>query len=274
VPSNKQRREASRRQLQRQIERRQLQEQRRRRTALIASIIGTIAVVGIVVGFIVATSGEDKKPAAASTTPSSSAASTTPTPSRTPGVCPFTQAGTAARKVTAPGNHAPTTGTATVAVTTNLGKMTFKLNRAAAPCTVESFVSLVKQKYFNNTTCHRLVTSGIYVLQCGDPTATGTGGPGYSVPDEATGSEQYPAGTIAMARTSSPNSGGSQFFIVYKDSPALQQQLGAQQYTVFGTVTSGMNVVNEVAAKGSDNSSGAGDGKPKLKIELEQLTAS
>jgi peptidyl-prolyl cis-trans isomerase B (cyclophilin B) len=273
MPTNKQRREASRRQLQRQLERRQEQEQRRRRNTLIASIVGTVALVGVIVGFVVATSGEDKKkPVAASTTPTPSPSATTTAP-RIPGVCDFAAAGTAARTVKAPTSHVATKGTVSVSVTTNLGKMTFKLDRAAAPCTVESFVSLVTQKYFNGTTCHRLVTSGIYVLQCGDPTGTGTGGPGYSVPDEATGKETYPAGTIAMARASSPNSGGSQFFIVYKDSPALQQNLGALQYTVFGTVSTGMSIVDQVAAKGSDNSNGSGDGKPKQKIELLQLTA-
>src|SRR5207253_882253 len=93
----------------------------------------------------------------------------------------------------------------------------------------------------------------------------------YSIPDEATGKEAYPAGTIAMARTQSAHSGGSQFFIVYKDSPALQQSLGTLQYTVFGKVTSGLNVVTAIAAKGTDNSNGQDDGKPKESVELQTL---
>jgi peptidyl-prolyl cis-trans isomerase B (cyclophilin B) len=150
--------------------------------------------------------------------------------------------------------------------------MTFTLNRSEAPCTVASFVSLVNQKYYDDTPCHRLVTSGIYVLQCGDPTGSGTGGPGYTIPDEATGSEQYPAGTIAMARSSQAHSGGSQFFIVYKDSPSLMQNLGNLQYTVFGTVSNGLSVVNKVAAAGTSN--GSTDGAPKLPIKLTTLSTS
>jgi peptidyl-prolyl cis-trans isomerase B (cyclophilin B) len=130
---------------------------------------------------------------------------------------------------------------------------------------VDSFVSLVKQKYFDNTPCHRLTTSGIYVLQCGDPTGTGTGGPGYSFADELTGAEKYTRGVIAMAN-SGPNTNGSQFFLVYKKS-----QLSAN-YTVFGTVTKGLNVLDKVAAAGSDNSNADGDGKPKLPVEINTMT--
>ena len=131
-----------------------------------------------------------------------------------------------------------------------------------------SFVSLAQQKYFDGTSCHRLVTSGIFVLQCGDPTGTGSGGPGYTIPDEATGAEAYPAGTVAMARTQSPESGGSQFFIVYQDSPNLQQGLGAQQYTVFGKVTAGLDVVQKVGAAGASTGT---DGAPKLPVELKTV---
>jgi peptidyl-prolyl cis-trans isomerase B (cyclophilin B) len=144
--------------------------------------------------------------------------------------------------------------------------MTFMLNRAAAPCTVASFVSLVSQKYFNKTPCHRLTTSGIYVLQCGDPTGTGTGGPGYTIPDEFKSTDKYTTGVLAMANTGQPHSGGSQFFIVYKDS-TLQPA-----YTIFGTVSTGLNVVDKVAAKGSNNANGPGDGKPKLPITITSMT--
>jgi peptidyl-prolyl cis-trans isomerase B (cyclophilin B) len=142
------------------------------------------------------------------------------------------------------------------------GAMTFTLNRAAAPCAVESFVSLAKQKYFDATSCHRLTAGGLSVLQCGDPTATGSGSPGYTFGDELTGKEKYTKGVLAMAN-SGPNTNGSQFFIVYKDS-----QLGPN-YTVFGTVSKGLAVVEKVAAKGSTP---ANDGKPKLPIKLTKLT--
>jgi len=272
MPSERQRREAERRHLQRQLQRRKQQEVRRKRFALVASVVGTLVVIAIVLVFVVATSNDDKKPAAAKTTPKPTAAATTTTAAASY-PCTWTKSGTAAKAVTVPSSTTPPkSGMVTVDVATTQGRMTFTLNRAAAPCTVASFVSLVQQHYYDKTPCHRLTTSGIYVLQCGDPTGSGSGGPGYTIPDEATGKETYPAGTIAMARTSQAHSGGSQFFIVYKDSPNLVQDLGTLQYTVFGKVTSGLSVVDKVAAKGTDNSNGSGDGKPKLPITLSTLT--
>ena len=94
-----------------------------------------------------------------------------------------------------------------------------ELDGAKAPQTVASFLGLARSGYWNDSPCHRLVTSGIYVLQCGDPTGTGSGGPGYGFGVEnAPKDGQYPAGTLAMARTSDPNSNGGQFFIVYKQT--------------------------------------------------------
>jgi peptidyl-prolyl cis-trans isomerase B (cyclophilin B) len=205
---------------------------------------------------------------------SSSSAGTSPASSGTTKAgnvsCDWQTGSQAAKKVNLPSATASTKGTVPVTVHTTEGDMSFTLNRSEAPCTVASFVSLVKQKYYDDTPCHRLVTSGIYVLQCGDPTGSGTGGPGYTIPDEATGSEQYPAGTIAMARSSQAHSGGSQFFIVYKDSPNLVQNLGKLQYTIFGTVSKGLSVVDKVAAAGTTN--GSTDGAPKLPIKLTTLT--
>jgi peptidyl-prolyl cis-trans isomerase B (cyclophilin B) len=159
----------------------------------------------------------------------------------------------------------PRTGTVTAKLQTSQGALTFTLNRKQAPCAVESFVSLAKQHYYDSTPCHRLTTTGIYVLQCGDPTGTGSGGPGYSFNDELSGKERYTRGVLAMAN-SGPNTNGSQFFIVYKFSPL------PPSYTVFGTVTSGLDVVDKVAAKGSDNSNGTGDGKPKLPVTIQKVT--
>jgi peptidyl-prolyl cis-trans isomerase B (cyclophilin B) len=156
----------------------------------------------------------------------------------------------------------PKSGKVTIALHTTRGAITFTLNRAAAPCTVANFVSLVNQRYYDNTPCHRLVTTGYYVLQCGDPTGTGTGGPGYTIPDEISGSEKYTRGVIAMANKGQAHTGGSEFFIVYKKT-ALPPN-----YTIFGTVTKGLTVVDTVAAKGSNNADGSGDGKPKLSITI------
>jgi peptidyl-prolyl cis-trans isomerase B (cyclophilin B) len=135
------------------------------------------------------------------------------------------------------------------------------LDGAAAPQAVASFLALGDAGFFDGTSCHRLVTQGIYVLQCGDPTGTGTGGPGYSygpienAPDDGV----YPAGTLAMARVGGDGeSMGSQFFIVYDDSTIPSDAAGG--YTVLGTITSGLDVVTDIADAGT--TSGASDGTP------------
>jgi peptidyl-prolyl cis-trans isomerase B (cyclophilin B) len=282
VPTSKQRRDAERRRLQRQLARRRQRAAMRRRNSLILSVIGTIVVIAVVVFFIVQVGSDDKKPTKPAahhhrSTPAPTTAAPTPTPSpttsaaRTPTYpCDWTpSATTPAKQVDPPATtKPPKKGNVAVSVHTTRGAMTFTLDRAAAPCTVASFVSLVSQKYFDSTKCHRLTTSGIFVLQCGDPTGSGTGGPGYTVPDEATGKETYPAGTIAMARQSTAHSGGSQFFIVYKNSPNLMQHLGQLQYTVFGKVSAGLGVVQAVAAKGAATGT---DGAPKLPITIDSM---
>jgi peptidyl-prolyl cis-trans isomerase B (cyclophilin B) len=132
---------------------------------------------------------------------------------------------------------------------------------------VNSFVHLAEQAYFNKTHCHRLTTaSPYYVLQCGDPTGTGKGGPGYEFASENLAGAKYTAGTVAMANTGQADSNGSQFFLVYKNSslPA--------NYTPFGTIVRGLNIIQKVAKAGSDNSNGQGDGHPKEKVEIERVT--
>ncbi|MCW2596463.1 MAG: peptidyl-prolyl cis-trans isomerase [Pseudonocardiales bacterium] len=270
MPNSKQRREAERRRLQRQYQRRQQQHATRRRIALITSIAGAAVVIAVVVGFVIATGNDNKAPAAtnaanaASTSNGPSPSNTTSAPTVKPaaGTCTFKKSGTAARTVTTPPPNAPTKGTVNVQVKTTQGTMTFTLDQAKAPCAAENFVSLAKQKYFNSTPCHRLTTQGIFVLQCGDPGGTGSGGPGYSFADELSGTEKYTRGVLAMAN-SGADTNGSQFFIVYKNST-----LGPQ-YTVFGTVTTGLSVVDKVAAKGP--STGV-DGSPKLAISITSAT--
>ena len=253
MPTNKQRQDAARRHLERQLQRRAEKDAARRRNTLIASVVGTLIVIAIVVVFVVSVTNDNNKGGAA--------AGSVP--------CSFTRAGSAAKKVDLPKSSVPGTGTVGVRINTTQGNLAVSLDRASAPCTVASFVSLVQQHYYDNTPCHRLVTSGIYVLQCGDPTGSGSGGPGYTVPDEATGNETYPAGTVAMARTQQANSGGSQFFIVYKDSPNLAQNLGAQQYTVFGKVSSGLDTITKIAAGGAASGT---DGAPKLATRITSMT--
>ena len=150
---------------------------------------------------------------------------------------------------------------------TSCGDIGISLDARNAPKTVNSFVFLAQQSYFNHTHCHRLTTTGIYVLQCGDPTATGTGGPGYTIPDEylndpAIKGGTYPAGTVAMAN-SGPNTNGSQFFLVYQDSRL------PPSYTPFGTITSGLDILQRI---GKDGVKGGGtDGTPNDNVTINSV---
>jgi peptidyl-prolyl cis-trans isomerase B (cyclophilin B) len=184
-----------------------------------------------------------------------------------PLTCSYVASGTASRSVSLPPKQPDVSATYTAKITTNRGVIKINLQNSQAPCTVNSFVSLAKQNFFTKTPCHRLTTSGIFVLQCGDPTGTGEGGPGYKFDDENLKGAKYPAGTMAMAN-SGPNTNGSQFFLVYKNTP-----LGAS-YTPFGTITSGLKVLQAIAKVGSDNSNGAGDGHPKESVQIESVTIS
>jgi peptidyl-prolyl cis-trans isomerase B (cyclophilin B) len=193
--------------------------------------------------------------------------SASPTESESPAVvgppCTFTPDGSGS-SATPPPDHADVEGDVDVTIATNAGDIGATLDAATTPCTVTSFVSLAKQGYFDGTICHRLTTQGIFVLQCGDPTGTGTGGPGYSFDDELDGSETYGAGTLAMANAG-PNTNGSQFFIVYGNSPL------PPAYTVFGSVDAdGLKVVQDIAAKGTAD--GGPDGAPKDEVDITGVT--
>jgi peptidyl-prolyl cis-trans isomerase B (cyclophilin B) len=156
--------------------------------------------------------------------------------------------------------------TYTATIVTNCGTIVAALDGAKAPHTVNSFAFLAGKHFFDNTICHRLTTQGIHVLQCGDPTGTGGGGPGYTIPDENLAGATYPAGTLAMANTGEPHSGGSQWFFVYGDTPL------PPQYTPFGKVTSGLDLLQKVAAAGDDASNGAGDGHPNQPVTITSFT--
>ena len=134
----------------------------------------------------------------------------------------------------------------TATVTTTCGELTFELDGVKAPQTVASFAHLAKEGYWAPSPCHRVTTSGIFVLQCGDPTGTGSGGPGYTFGVEnAPKDGVYPAGTLAMARTQDPNSNGGQFFITYKETKLPTDGGG---YTIFGKVTGGLDIIEKIAA--------------------------
>lgn len=188
-----------------------------------------------------------------------------PTDATAGGSCAYPADGRPAKPVDPPPTeNIPAQGEVTYTLAMAAGDVTITMDRATAPCAVNSFDSLVAQGYFDNTRCHRLTEQGIFVLQCGDPTATGTGGPGYSFADEPGG--EYTTGTVAMANAG-PDTNGSQFFLVYDDSPL------PPDYTILGHMDdASVEVVRSIAAGGSDNSNGAGDGQPVSDASIRTVT--
>jgi peptidyl-prolyl cis-trans isomerase B (cyclophilin B) len=241
--------------------------QRQRDAARNRQAVAVVAAVLVVVlAFVILATklGRDTSPAASS--------STTATPSTTPSASVAGCTRAPERPTTIKTQGLPDKATAagktfTAVVTTNCGDITLQLDGAKAPQTVASFVALARSSYFNDAPCHRLTTQGIYVLQCGDPLGgTGTG-PGYSYGIEnAPKNGKYPAGSLAMARTSDPKSNADQFFIVYKDTDLSSVPEG---YSIFGTVTGGMDIVEKIAAAGV--SGGATDGAPAAPISILTL---
>jgi peptidyl-prolyl cis-trans isomerase B (cyclophilin B) len=188
-----------------------------------------------------------------------------------PGECEYAEAGEAAKPVTPPPTSGvATSGTIRYVLEMTEGPVTITLDQGRAPCTVNSFVSLARQGYFDQTRCHRLADSGIFVLQCGDPTGTGSGGPGYQFANETDGTESYVRGVVAMANAG-PGTNGSQFFLVWDDSTSLDQR---PNYTIFGTMdAAGRDVVAEMAAEGQDGSNVEdGTGRPNNPSEILRAT--
>jgi peptidyl-prolyl cis-trans isomerase B (cyclophilin B) len=152
---------------------------------------------------------------------------------------------------------------ATISFTTNQGEIVIETTPSLAPLTVNAIAALAQKNYFDKTICHRLTTEGIYVLQCGDPTGTGTGGPGFNIPDEnlpEAVENNYPAGTVAMANAG-PGTSGSQFFLVYQDTT-----LGPD-YTIWGSITSGLDILQTIASAGVVD--GGTDGAPVSGVTIE-----
>jgi peptidyl-prolyl cis-trans isomerase B (cyclophilin B) len=151
---------------------------------------------------------------------------------------------------------------------TNCGNIVVTTVGSKAPITLTQLSTLARGGFFNNSLCHRLTTKGLYVLQCGDPTATGSGGPNFTYRDEnlpAEGFNNYPAGTVAMAN-SGPGTNGSQFFLVFADTT-----LGAN-YTIWGTITQGLDIVKAIAKAGVKG--GGADGPPNQPIAINRVTVS
>jgi cyclophilin family peptidyl-prolyl cis-trans isomerase len=184
--------------------------------------------------------------------------------------CTYTPKGQPAKPVNPPPTTGvPASGTVTFTLAMTGGPVKITMDRSKTPCTVNSFASLAKQGYFDGTRCHRLADSGIFVLQCGDPTGTGSGGPGYTFADELTGHESYKRGVVAMANAG-PGTNGSQFFLVWEDSTSLDSQ---PNYTIFGQMDpASRDVVAQMAGEGQDGSNPDGTGKPNNPSKITKVT--
>ncbi|MGY1723757.1 peptidylprolyl isomerase [Blastococcus sp. SYSU DS0533] len=275
MPTNKQRREAAQRHLQRQLERRAEQAKKRRRNlGLLLTALAVVVVVGAALLITNVLGGDDTTDdvAAEPTTPaatSSAARTTNADGTVTCEYLPDESGNTNLTDVGTPPNPetTPTQGTATVLMSTDQGDVTLTLDRAKAPCAAASFVYLTEQGFYDGTPCHRLVNADTFgVLQCGDPTGTGSGGPSYKYAEEVTPDTTYPRGTVAMAKTAAPNSTGGQFFLTFVDTEL------PPEYTVVGTIDeAGLGVLDAVAAGGVQGAEGPGDGAPNIPVTIEDM---
>ncbi|MEU5822563.1 peptidylprolyl isomerase [Streptomyces sp. NPDC047803] len=261
VTNDQRRRQLAREKYERQQQRREEARRRTRRLTLV--ITSAVAVVAVIGGATYLAAGgdddKDKADAAASQSPSAEASpSASPTEEAKP---------EPAMKVDKKARY-------TMSLKTSQGDIAFTMDASKTPHTTNSFKSLADKKFFDGTKCHRLTTDGIFVLQCGDPKGDGTGGPGYTIPDEnltalgkagADGSVTYPAGTVAMANTGQPHTGGSQFFLVYKDSKL------PPSYTPFGTMDAkSLKAVEAIGKAGVEG--GGADGAPKKAVNISKVT--
>ncbi|WUD76411.1 peptidylprolyl isomerase [Streptomyces sp. NBC_00510] len=269
VTKDQRRRQLARDKFERQHDRRvQAHRKTVRRNAVVAAVLAVVLAAGATAWAAGAFGSDPKKDDAA-------AAGASPTPAETskaPDPCAKPAAGSPGTEQwkKEPAVTVDTAAKYTFTLQTTCGDIALDLDAKNAPHTVNSFAFLAGKGYFDHTKCHRLTTSGIYVLQCGDPTGQGSGGPGYTIPDENLKAKEvaggtYPAGTVAMANTGQAHTGGSQFFLVYKDSPL------PPNYTPFGTISAaGMKVLDKIAAAGE--STGAGDGAPNATVVINKAT--
>ena len=286
MPTNAERRDAAHRQLEQQLERSAQREKRQRLLTVIGAVTAIAIAVGAVAFYVF-------KPDKHDTVPATAAPKSGPTdllrggPDQLPAFkapadlganCQYPAAEKAARPVEPPKSGKVPTDPAKISVSmsTNQGNIGLWLNNAEAPCTVNSFASLAQKGFFDGTTCHRLTTApGLGVLQCGDPTGTGTGGPGYKFANEYPTNQYpkddpalqkpvlYPRGTLAMANAG-PDTNGSEFFLVYKDS-----QL-PPNYTVFGSIdATGLATLDKIAD--GKVAGGGDDGKPASEVKVKSI---
>ena len=284
MPTNEQRRANAKRKLQRQLERRAQQARRRRTLAIVGGSVAAVAVVAAIVVTVVLTNKDHNKQASAASSSTSAASGPVSGPTL-PAFKPTADLGAncqyppspepAAKHANPPRQGKVPTDPAQVSVSmvTNQGHIGLLLANNESPCTVNSFASLAQQKFFDGTKCHRLTTGdSSSILQCGDPSANGTGGPGYQFANEYPTDQYkpgdpaarepviYPRGTLAMAN-SGPNTNGSQFFLVYKDT------LLPPEYTIFGKIQQdGLATLDKIAKGGV--AGGGADGPPAVEVTI------
>ncbi|RZQ65560.1 peptidylprolyl isomerase [Amycolatopsis suaedae] len=292
MATNQQRREAAKRKLERQMARRAERAKRRRIVAVVATAGAVVVVAGLVIFLVTreradpnAAPDPNQDPAAQSSSaptpppPDPIPTERAPMPQRPqaladPVSCeyPASQGEPASKPVTPPAaGQVSSKGTVNATIKTTAGDIPVTLDRGLAPCTVNSFVHLAKAGFYTDTSCHRLGVSGLQMLQCGDPQGTGMGGPGYTIKDENFPELKYGRGILAMAKTQAPNSGGSQFFMVFGKAEL------PPDYTVFGSISdAGLQVLDKVAKDGIDPASMAesmdGTGKPKTPVKFTAIS--
>jgi peptidyl-prolyl cis-trans isomerase B (cyclophilin B) len=285
VPTNEQRRATAKRKLERQLERRAQQARRRRTLAIVGGSLAAVVVVAVAVFTVLHTNQDHtKKQASASTSASAAPAGSTSLPTFKPAAdlganCQYPAAPEQPSKQASPprqGKVPTDPAQISASMVTNQGNIGLLLANNESPCTVNSFASLAEHKFFDNTKCHRLTASPTSsVLQCGDPSGDGTGGPGYQFANEYPTDQYkpgdpaahepviYPRGTLAMAN-SGPNTNGSQFFLVYKDT-----QL-PPEYTVFGKIQQdGLATLDKIAKGGV--AGGGADGPPATEVTIKSV---
>ncbi|PRW65408.1 peptidylprolyl isomerase [Actinopolyspora mortivallis] len=286
MSSNEERRQAAKSKLERKLARQEEQARRRRTAAVTATIVVVIAAV-VGVYFLTRMDGgrSDAADGPSETgSPTSGREDTeisipserAPAPSRQEPLparvsCEYRSTGEPAEPVEPPQDgEVSAKGSVEATIETNLGDIPLTLDRSLAPCTVNSFVHLAEADFYDDSSCHRLSTEGLQMLQCGDPTGTGRGGPGYQFDDEIASDIEYGRGYLAMANSGKENTNGSQFFLVYGEAPL------SPDYTVFGTVSDeGLKVVDEVARAGHDNSfPTVGGGAPNKEITFTDVRIS
>lgn len=270
VSKDQRRRQLAREKYERQQQRRSASQRKAKRRNV---IIASVAAVALAAGAVVYVSaglagGSDQEDRAAA-----------PTPSKAPDPCERPAKGSPSKKTWAkePAMSLDTSASYSAKLATTCGTIGLKLDAGKAPHTVNSFAFLAGQGYFDHSKCHRLMDEGIFILQCGDPKGTGTGTPGYTIPDENLKDPRlkggvYPAGTVAMANRydgaseKTRDSGGSQFFLVYQDSKL------PPNYTPFGTVTGGMDVLRKIAKAGSTTDPQTRNSAPNATVVIDKAS--